>query len=157
VADGRDNKGRFAKGNPGKQHGTRNKTNIALSQAIAAGSPTTPLAVMLEAMIHYRKQWLKAEEGPERRFAAELMLSAARQAAPYCHPRKVIIEEETVPVINVVDRRQLGYAKGHGGSNGSNGHGGNGSNGHGGNGHGGNGSTNGHGGNGNGSDHGTVN
>jgi hypothetical protein len=155
VTDGRDNKGRFAKGNPGKQHGTRNKTNIALAQAIAAGNSTTPLSVMLEAMVHYRRQWLKAEEGPERRFAAELMLSAARQAAPYCHPRRVIVEEDTTPVINVVDRRQLGYANGHRGSNGSNGHGGNGSNGHGGNG-----SSNGHGGNGhggNGSDHGTVN
>ena len=86
-----------------------------------------------------------------RRFAAELTLSAARQTAPYCHARKVIIEEEIVPTINVVDVRETGrlITNGHG-SNGHGGNGSNGSNGHGGNGHGGNGS-NGHGPNGNGS------
>ena len=73
----------------------------------------------------------------DRRFAAELTLSAARQAAPYCHARKVIIEEETVPTVNVVDRRETGrlITNGHG-SNGHGGNGSNGSNGHGGNGHG---------------------
>src|SRR6516164_9780310 len=98
-------------------------------------------------------------DGANKRFAAELTLSAARQAAPYCHARKVIIEEETAPTINVIDKRDMGRmltvngSNGHGGSNGSNGsHGGNGST----NGHGSNGSTNGHGG-GNGSGHGTVN
>jgi hypothetical protein len=102
---------------------------------------------------------LSLEDGPDKRFAAELTLSAARQAAPYCHARKVIIEEETAPTINVIDKRDMGRmltvngSNGHGGSNGSNGsHGGNGST----NGHGSNGSTNGHGG-GNGSGHGTVN
>jgi len=29
---------------------------------------------------------------PDRRFAAELTVSAARLAAPYCHARKVIVE-----------------------------------------------------------------
>ena len=69
----------------------------------------------------------------------------------YCHARKVIIEEETVPTVNVVDRRETGrlITNGHG-SNGHGGNGSNGSNGHGGNGHGGN-SSNGHGPNGNGS------
>jgi hypothetical protein len=107
VTDDRDNKGRFSKGNPGKRRGTRNKTNIALAQAIAAGSPTTPLAVMLEAMVYYRRQWLKAEDGPERLFAAELMLSAARVAGPYCHARKLVIEDETPTVVSVVDRREM--------------------------------------------------
>jgi hypothetical protein len=120
---------------------------VALSQAIAAESPVTPLAVMLEVMTYYHRQWKRLEDGPDRRFAAELTMSAARQAAPYCHARKVIIEEETAPTINVIDRRQLGYANGHG-SNGSNGHGGNGSNGHGGNGS--SNGSNGHGGNGHG-------
>ena len=100
----------FVKGDPraGRPKGSRNKTSIALATAIAAESPITPLAVMLEAMVHYRKQWLKAEEGPDRRFAAELMLSAARLAAPYCHARKLIVEEEHTPVVNVVDRREVG-------------------------------------------------
>jgi hypothetical protein len=79
-------------------------------------------------------------------------MKAATLAAPYCHARKVIIEEETAPVISVIDRREIGRmvtvngSNGHGGSNGSSngsnggGHGSNGSNGsngsHGGNGHG---------------------
>ena len=138
----------FQKGNPGRPKGSRNKTNVALAEAIAAGSPQTPLAVMLEVMTYYHRQWKKLEDGADRRFAAELTLSAARQAAPYCHARKVIIEEETVPTINVVDRRETGrlITNGHG-SNGHGGNGSNGSNGHGGNGYG----CNGHGPNGNGS------
>ena len=110
---------------------------MALAEAIAAGSPQTPLAVMLEVMTYYHRQWKKLEDGADRRFAAELTLSAARQAAPYCHARKVIIEEEIVPTINVVDVRETGrlITNGHG-SNGHGGNGSNGSNGHGGNGHG---------------------
>jgi hypothetical protein len=64
-------------------------------------------------------------------WTASSTLSAARQAAPYCHARKVIIEEEAAPTINVIDKREMGrmltVTNGHG----SNGHGGNGSNGHG--------------------------
>jgi hypothetical protein len=138
----------FQKGNPGRPKGSRNKTNVALAEAIAAGSPQTPLAVMLEVMTYYHRQWKKLEDGADRRFAAELTLSAPRQAAPYCHARKVIIEEETAPTINVVDKREIGQigrmvtinGNGHG-SNGHGGNGSNGSNGHGGNGHGGNGSS----------------
>jgi uncharacterized membrane protein YgcG len=135
----------FKKGEGGRPKGTKNKTNAALSQAIAAAAPQTPLAVMLEVMTYYHRQWKRLEDGPDRRFAAELTMSAARLAAPYCHARKVIIEEETVPVVNVVDRREMGRVvtvNGHG-SNGHGGNGPNGSNGHGGNGHGGNGHTNG--------------
>jgi hypothetical protein len=132
----------FEKGNPGRPKGSRNKTNVALSQAIAAGSPNTPLAVMLEVMTYYHWQWKKLKDGPDRRFAAELTLSAARQAAPYVHPRRVIVEEDTTPTINVIDRREIGRviagsngSNGHGGGNGHGGNGSNGSNGHGGNGH----------------------
>ena len=50
--------------------------------------------------------------------------------------RKVIIEEETAPTINVVDKREIGQIGRmvtiNGNGRGSNGHGGNGSNGHGG-------------------------
>jgi hypothetical protein len=131
----------FQKGNPGRPKGARNKTNVALAKAIAAATPKTPLTVMLEVMTYYHQQWKKLEDGPDRRFAAELTLSAARQAAPYCHARKVIIEEDTPVAVNVVDRREMGRviavngSNGHGpnghGSNGSNGHGSNGPNGHG--------------------------
>ena len=62
-----------------------------------------------------------------------ITLSAARQAEPYCHARKVIIEEETTPTINVIDKREMGrMLTVNGNGHGSNGHGGNGSNGHGG-------------------------
>ena len=109
---------------------------MALAEAIAAGSPQTPLAVMLEVMTYYHRQWKKLEDGADRRFAAELTLSAPRQAAPYCHARKVIIEEETAPTINVVDKREIGQIGRmvtiNGNGHGSNGQGGNGSNGHGG-------------------------
>jgi hypothetical protein len=142
------------KGQGGRPKGSKNKTTAALSQAIVSTAPQTPLAVILDVMTYYHKQWKRLEDGPDKRLAAELTLSAARQAAPYCHARKVIVEEETAPTINVIDRREMGRmltvnGNGHGG-NGSNGHGGNGSNGHGGNGHGGNDHTNGHGSNGGG-------
>src|SRR6516164_3564399 len=156
-----DEKGRFRKGEGGRPKGSKNKSTLLVAKQMVevAEVQKTPLAVMLDVMNHYHQQWKKLEDGADKRFAAELTLSAARQAAPYCHARKVIIEEETAPTINVIDKRDMGRmltvngSNGHGGSNGSNGsHGGNGST----NGHGSNGSTNGHGG-GNGSGHGTVN
>ena len=154
-----DEKGRFRKGEGGRPKGSKNKSTLLVAKQMVevAEVQKTPLAVMLDVMNHYHQQWKKLEDGADRRFAAELTLSAARQAAPYCHARKVIIEEETTPTINVVDKREIGQigrmvtinGNGHG-SNGHGGNGSNGSNGQGGNGHGGNGS-NGHGPNGKGS------
>src|SRR6516164_7016892 len=145
-----DEKGRFRKGEGGRPKGSKNKSTLLVAKQMVevAEVQKTPLAVMLDVMNHYHQQWKKLEDGADSRFAAELTLSAARQAAPYCHARKVIIEEETVPTINVVDRREMGrlITNGHG-SNGHGGNGSNGSNGHGGNGYG----RNGHGPNGNGS------
>jgi hypothetical protein len=145
-----DEKGRFRKGEGGRPKGCKNKSTLLVAKQMVevAEVQKTPLAVMLEVMTYYHRQWKALEDGADRRFAAELTLSAARQAAPYCHARKVIIEEETTPTINVIDKREMGRMVTVNGSNGhgGNGHGGNGSNGHGGNGHGGNGSTNGHGG-----------
>jgi hypothetical protein len=134
VEDGRDDLGRFAQGNPGRRHGSRNKTNVAIAQAIAA-TRKPPLEMMLDIADYYYRQWLQAKEAPERRFAAELTLQASRLAAPYVHAKKIVIEEDTPVAINVIDRRDMGRviavngSNGHG-SNGSNGHGGNGSNGH---------------------------
>ena len=34
--------------------------------------PQTPLAVMLDVMTYYHKQWKRLEDGPDKRFAAEL-------------------------------------------------------------------------------------
>ena len=140
----------FQKGNPGRPKGSKNKVTAAVALQVMANRKT-PLEMMLDIAGYYHSQWLAAKDGPDHRFAAELALRASTLAAPYCHARKVIIEEEIVPTINVVDVRETGrlITNGHG-SNGHGGNGSNGSNGHGGNGHGGNGS-NGHGPNGNGS------
>ena len=83
----------FKKGEGGRPKGSKNKTNAALSQAIASAAPQTPLAVMLEAMTYYHRQWKRLEDGPDRRFAAELTMPAARLAAPYCHARGVIVRD----------------------------------------------------------------
>jgi uncharacterized membrane protein YgcG len=150
----------FQKGNPGRPKGSKNKATIALAMQVAAVRKT-PLDAMLDVMDYYYRRWQRAQEEADRQRAADMTLRAAAMAAPYIHPRKLIVEEETAPTINVIDKREMGRmltvngSDGHGGSNGSNGHGGNGSNGHGGNG-----SSNGYGGNGHGgnaSDHGTVN
>jgi uncharacterized membrane protein YgcG len=149
-----DEKGRFRKGEGGRPKGCKNKSTLLVAKQMVevAEVQKTPLGVMLDVMNYYHRQWQGLKDSADRRFAAELTLSAARQAAPYCHARKVIIEEETTPVINVIDKREMGQmltvngSNGHGngsngsgrGSNGSNGggHGSNGSNGsHGGNGH----------------------
>jgi hypothetical protein len=88
-----DEKGRFRKGEGGRPKGSKNKSTLLVAQQLVAEveAPKTPLAVMLEVMTHYHKRWKSLEDGPDRRYAAELTLSAARQAAPYCHARKVII------------------------------------------------------------------
>ena len=131
-----DEKGRFRKGEGGRPKGSKNKSTLLVAKQMVevAEVQKTPLAVMLDVMNHYHQQWKKLEDGADRRFAAELTLSAARQAAPYCHARKVIIEEETAPTINVVDKREIGQIGRmvtiNGNGHGSNGHGGNGSNGH---------------------------
>jgi hypothetical protein len=134
VSSDRDDCGRFAKGNPGRRHGSRNKTNAAIAQAIAA-TRKPPLEMMLDIADYYYRQWVQAKEAPERRFAAELTLQASRLAAPYVHARKIIVEEDTPVAVNVVDRREMGRVIA---VNGSNGHGpnGHGSNGHGPNGNG---------------------
>jgi uncharacterized membrane protein YgcG len=133
----------FQKGNPGRPKGSKNKATKAIALQIAA-TRKTPLEAMLDVMDYYYRRWTRAEEDTDRTRAAEMTLRAATLAAPYVHPRKLVIEDETVPTINVVDRREMG---GHG-PNGSNGHGGNGHGGNGSNAHGGNGSTNGRGSNG---------
>jgi len=132
----------FQKGNSGRPKGSKNKSTKAIALQIAA-TRKPPLEAMLGAMDYYYRRWHRAQEEPERQRAAEMTLRAATLAAPYVHPRKIIVEDETPVAINVVDRREIGRVINVNG-NGSNGHGGNGSNGHGGNGHGSNGS-NGHG------------
>jgi len=110
-----------------------------MRRSVALATRKPPLEMMLDIADYYYRQWLHAKEAPERRFAAELTLQASRLAAPYCHTRKIAIEEDHPMTVNVIDRREVkqiidvqpnGHANGH-----SNGH----ANGHGGNGHGSNG------------------
>ena len=117
----------FKKGEGGRPKGSKNKVTAAVALQVLADRKT-PLAMMLDIAEYYYRQWLEVKDGADRRFAAELTLAAARQAAPYVHAKKVIIEEDTPVAVNVVDRREIGrvITVNGSGSNGSNGHGPNG-------------------------------
>jgi hypothetical protein len=118
---------RFEKGNPGRPKGSKNRVTAAVALQVLADRKT-PLAMMLDIAEYYYRQWLEVKDGADRRFSAELALKASTLAAPYCHARKVIIEEDTPVAVNVVDRREMGRVITVNGSNGhgSNGHGPNG-------------------------------
>ena len=119
----------FQKGNSGRPKGSKNKTTKAIALQIAA-TRKPPLEAMLGVMDYYYRRWQRTQEETERQRAAEMTLSAATLAAPYVHPRKLVIEDETPVAINVVDRREIGRVinvnVNVNGSNGSNGHGPNG-------------------------------
>ena len=128
----------FQKGNSGRPKGSKNKTTKAIALQIAA-TRKPPLEAMLDVMDYYYRRWQRAQEETDRQRAAEMTLRAATLAAPYVHPRKIIVEDETPVAINVVDRREIGRVinvNGNGSGNGSNGHGGNGHGSNGSNGHG---------------------
>ena len=145
----------FKKGEGGRPKGSKNKTTLALAQRMQTSTQVlatrqTPLEMMLNIADHYYQRWRETKDSKEDeavcRRAADMALHASRLAAPYVHARKLILEDDIAPTINVVDRREMGRVIAVNGSNGHrpNGHGSNGSNGHGSNG------PNGHG-NGNGS------
>src|SRR5215472_15892662 len=97
----------FKKGEGGRPKGSKNKVTAAVALQVLADRKT-PLAMMLDIAEYYYRQWLEVRDGADRRFCAELALKASTLAAPYCHARKVIIEEDTPVAINVVDRREIG-------------------------------------------------
>ena len=108
----------FRKGEGGRPKGSKNKVTKAIAQRIIA-TRKPPLELMLDVMDFYYRRWLEAEDGADKRFCAELALQAARLAAPYCHPRKLVIEDDAPVTVTVIDGREP--VNGHGNGPNSNG------------------------------------
>ena|SRR5215467_9039011 len=95
----------FRKGEGGRPKGSKNKVTKAIAQRIIA-TRKPPLELMVDVMDFYYRRWLEAKDGADKRFYAERALQAARLAAPYCHPRKLVIEDDAPVTVTVIDRRE---------------------------------------------------